>query len=106
VVSFLVSSDDAKKISHEFILDNDPEHKHMSPAKLVTQDVGMAYIKMGNYAFQAKTFLEERTPDWDIKKAIIEGSRREDNPQPTNSKASSDEIPNDPFTELNPEDLF
>ena len=106
MVSFLVSHDDAVKISREFILDDDPDGKHMSPDKLVTQDIGIAYIKMGNYAFQTKTFLKDNKPNWDIKKAIIKESQRDTRPQPTNEEQSDEAIPSDPFAQMNPEDLF
>ncbi|MDA1190089.1 MAG: hypothetical protein O3A46_00220 [Candidatus Poribacteria bacterium] len=76
VVGFVVSHDDATRLSKEFLIRREGELKHVAADELVHLRVGEAFCKIGNSTVRMNTYLADQYPDHARAKTIIERSRQ------------------------------
>ena len=74
-ISFVVSREDAKRLSPELISTSGTEVLKVDPDRLVALKVGSTYAKIGTTSFAMRTQLVTKRPDYDIKRRAIERSR-------------------------------
>jgi hypothetical protein len=115
LISFLVSRQDANRISRECIRDDRPEPESIDPTDLLQLDVGEAFAKVGTHAFPIRvtTTLDDFEADRPVKEQIIAASRRPasdadaGDPVKTEAATEADDVPEDPFADLaDPQDLY
>ena len=75
ILSFNVSYDDAKKLSHEYILEGE-EQQTIQPEEFLRLQTGQAIGKIGKTVFHLQTALMDKSPDPIRAKEVIEASRR------------------------------
>jgi type IV secretory pathway TraG/TraD family ATPase VirD4 len=75
IVSFNVSHNDAVRLSHEFVSEENGQMTPLNPGELVSLRTGEAYAKIGNNTFFMTTSLFTVPPDILRAKEIIEASR-------------------------------
>ena len=117
MVSFLVSSDDASKVSREFVTNIDGVVDHVPTEAILSLKVGQAFCKIGQYSLFMHTELADQYPDYERAKLVIERSRQNygrktsltDHGQPENAP-TDDETPKDAegeaFKDFDPDKLF
>lgn len=76
IVSFVVSHDDAMRLSKEFLTDFDGEIDHLPPEAFLNLRVGEAVCRMGRSTFPMRTTLADQRPDRRRAALIIERSRQ------------------------------
>ena len=75
MLSFVVSSDDTRKLAREFISEWNGEIVQTEPDKLLALKVGQAYCRIVNNSFPVQTFPITEKPDYDYRNYIIERSQ-------------------------------
>ena len=93
MVSFQVSSDDARKLSKEFIAQYNGEVISVTPEELLSLKVGQAFCKIGQHSFFMQTYLADQSPDHKRADHIVYRSRQsygvkplEDSSEPVKAK--------------------
>ena len=76
MVSFVVSSDDARRLSKEFVSEYNGEITMLPFEKLLSLGVGQTYCKIARNSFPMRTFPVSEKPDFSLARAAIERSRR------------------------------
>jgi len=99
VVSFQVSSDDANRLSKEFVTQYDGEVVNVPAEELLSLKVGQAYCKVGQNSFFMQTYLADQSPDYGRAKDIASWSRgrygvrpREEPSEVAKIKRASDDV--------------
>ena len=75
MISFVVSTADAKRLAPEFISTSGGMVEKTEPDWLVSIDVGQTYIKIGTTSFRMRTHLVSQRPNWELGRKVIERSR-------------------------------
>lgn len=76
IVGFVVSHDDANRLSKEFLIRRQGETTHVGPDELVSLRTGESFCKIGNATTHMRTWLADQQPDHARAEEIIERSRR------------------------------
>ena len=115
MIGFVVSHEDATKLSREFVVDFDGEIDHVPPETLVSLKVGEAVCKIGRSTFFMKTYLADQHPDRERAEEILERSRRnygvkpvrwdtEDAYRPTAAGAAVEDVQKTAFKDFDAKD--
>jgi hypothetical protein len=105
ILTFGVSSQDAKRLSQEYLFDGE----NIPPHELITLTTGQAWGKVGTTVFPLHTFLADQNPDFRRAKYVVDRSRENyaiprsgrggdngNDPIPPDRKALGEESPPDP----------
>lgn len=76
MISFVVSSDDARRLAREFIIEYDGQIETTQPEVLLGLKVGQAYCKIARNSFPMQTYLVKQRPNLTIARQAIERSRQ------------------------------
>ena len=115
LVSFVVSSADATKLSQELITNFNGEIDHIPADDILSLKVGEAYCKIGQSSFFMRTRLADQSPDFQRAKMIIEHSRKAYGKKPMGRHERHETIPDatlkdnveeDAFKDFDPDKLF
>lgn len=112
MISFVVSREDAKRLSPELISTSGLEVKKVDPDALVALRVGSTYAKIGTTTLPMRTQLVTRSPNWAIKEDAVERSRTNygtpaqgTRPSPTTPEEGSPEGSPAPFDLSDPDEF-
>ena len=108
MISFVVSSTDAKRLAPELVSTSGTEVLKTRPEELVALKAGETYAKIGSSAFPMKTYQVEERPNFEIKRQTIENSQLRFGVrlQSRDEGPGSPEKTSPPFDTANPGETF
>ena len=107
MVSFQVSRDDASRMSKEFITEYNGEVTNIPLQEILSLKVGESYCKIGQHSFFMRTYLADRTPDYERAKHITSRSRNSYGVKPDDEQYEAAKVEKQQaFNDIDPAEVF